>query len=85
MSGLHWYHLHKHNYTYETVKGGAYGLFLVEETKKRLKIYPKSMQKWLDGDHKVMLHVGKALNPSPLVRLVTKCIGNYVQFICGRE
>ena len=85
MSVLHWYHPHKHNYTYETVKGGAYGLFLVVETKKRLKTYPKSMHKWLDDHHQVMLHVGRALNPSPLVWLVTKCIGNYVQFTRGRE
>ena len=37
MAGLHWYHPHKHHYTYETVKGGAYGLLLVEETKENLK------------------------------------------------
>ena len=39
----------------------------------------------LDDHHQVMLHVGRALNPSPLVWLVTKCIGNYVQFTRGRE
>ena len=84
MSGLHWYNPHKHNYTYETVKVGAYGLFLVEETKKRLKTYPKSVQKWINGDHQVLLHVGKSLNPSPLVVLGNKYIGNFLQFTSGR-
>ena len=85
MYGLHWYHPKKHYYTYETVKCGAYGLLIVEETNKILKTYPKSFQKWLDDDHQVLIHVGKALNPSPLVGLGTKCIGNYVQFTSGIE
>ena len=84
MAGLHWYHPHKHHYTYETVKGGAYGLLLVEETKERLKTYPKSVQKWLDDDHQVLLQVGKYLNPSPLHGLGTKCIGSPQQCTIGK-
>jgi len=84
MAGLHWYHPHKHHYTYETVKGGAYGLLLVEETKESLKTYPKSVQKWLDDDHQVLLQVGKYLNPSPLHGLGTKCIGSPQQFTVGK-
>ena len=52
---------------------------LVEETKKKLKTYPKSVHKWLDDDHKFLLHAGKHLNLSQLVGLGTKCIENSVQ------
>ena len=79
MAGLYWYHPHKHHYTYETVKSGAYGPFLVEETKMRLKTYPKSVQKWLDDDHQVLFQLRKALNPSTLVGLGTKFIGDFLQ------
>ena len=78
MAGFHWYHPHKHHYKYETVKGCACGLLIVEETKERLNTHPKYVRKWLDDDHQVLLHVGSHLNPSPLVGLGTKYIGNYV-------
>ena len=42
------------------------------------------MKKWLDDDHKVILRLGKNLNPSPLVGVGTKRIGNLVQCSSGR-
>ena len=72
MAGFHWYHQHKHHYTFETVKGGAFGFFVVEETKNNLETYPKSVQKWPNNDHEILLLIGKHLSPSPIFRNGTK-------------
>ena len=83
MAGVHWYHPHKHHYTFETVKGGAFGFLVVEETKNKLETYPKSVQKWLNNDHEVLLLIGKHLTPSPLFGFGTKCIGTPEQCTTG--
>ena len=75
MAGVHWYHPHKHHYSFETVKGGAFGFMVVEETKNTLETYPKYVQKWLNDNNEVIILIGRHLNPIPIFGSGTKFIG----------
>ena len=70
---------------YEIGKGGTFDFSVLEESKKNLKMRPKSMQKLHNDDCKFLLYLGRNLNPGAFVGSGTKYIGNILQCTTVRE
>lgn len=64
-SGMHWYHPHAHYYTFEQVRGRAFGPIFIDEPKERLASYPASIQKWLANE--VLVQISIETVPSPIL------------------
>ena len=65
MSGMHWYHPHAHSYTFEQVRGRAFGLIFIDEPEERMASYPEPIQKWLSNE--VLVQVSIETVPSPIL------------------
>jgi len=63
-SGMHWYHPHLHGFTFEQVRGRAFGPLFVEEIPEVKETYPVSIQKWLDNE--VLLQMSTDTVPGPM-------------------
>jgi len=64
VAGMHWYHPHLHEWTFEQVRGRAFGPLFVDEPEEVKSTYPPSVQKWLDST--IILQLSTETVPAPM-------------------
>jgi len=64
MAGMHWYHPHAHEWTFEQVRGRAFGPLWVEEEPERFATYPPSVQEWLKST--ILIQMSSETVPGPM-------------------
>jgi len=63
MSGMHWYRPNAYQWSFEQVRGRAFGPIFIDEPADRKATYPLSIQKWLDNE--VLIQMSSETAPSP--------------------
>jgi len=78
-SGMHWYHPHLHEWTFEQVRGRAFGPIFVDEYPEVLASYPPSVQAWLANE--IFVQMSTETEPSPILEgdgvKDGRCVGGY--------
>jgi len=64
ISGMHWYHPHLHEWTFEQVRGRAFGPLFVDEEDEVTDTYPPSVKKWLEST--ILVQLSTETVPSPM-------------------
>lgn len=64
ISGMHWYHPHLHEWTFEQVRGRAFGPLFVDEAEEVTATYPPSVKKWLEST--ILVQLSTETVPSPM-------------------